>query len=61
MNNLKKIREERNFSQLDLAKLTDITPSDLSRIENAKIHVYPGWRKRISKALEVDESEIWEE
>ncbi len=59
MNNLRKTREKGGFTQLDLAKRADITPSDISKIENNKIYAYPGWRDRLAKALEVDEKEIW--
>jgi transcriptional regulator with XRE-family HTH domain len=59
MNNLKNIREMKKLSQFELAKLADITPSDISRIENNKIYAYPGWRERLANALEVEEKEIW--
>lgn len=58
-NNLREIRESRNLSQFQLAKLADVTPSDISRIENNKIFAYPGWRTRLAKALETEEKEIW--
>jgi len=59
MNNLKKIRVELGFSQFDLAKLANITPSDISRIENDKIFPYPGWRKKLSEALGKTEIEVF--
>jgi len=59
MNNLKVIRTSKGLSQFGLAKIADITPADLSRIENGKIYAYPNWRKRISKALEMPENEIF--
>lgn len=58
-NNLKDIREKMKLSQFELAKIADITPSDISRIENNKIYAYPGWRKRLARALKVEEREIW--
>lgn len=60
MNNLKKIRKLKDLSQFDLAKLSNITPSDISRIENNKLYAHPGWRKRLSKALNVPEDEIFQ-
>jgi transcriptional regulator with XRE-family HTH domain len=59
LNKVKEIRESRGLSQFDLAKKANITPSDISRIENNKIFPYPQWRKRISEALEVPEDKIF--
>lgn len=59
MNNLKVIRTSKGLSQFSLAKIANITPADLSRIENNKIYVYPKWRKRISEALQVPEKELF--
>lgn len=61
MNNLKEIRISKGISQFELAKMANIAPSDISRLENNKVHPYPNWRKRISKALGLDEGEIWTE
>ena len=61
MNRLKEIRNERNLSQLRLALLTGIAPSELSRIENGWIRPYPGWRKRLARALGVTEKELFPE
>ena len=59
MNNLKEIRTKRGFSQLTLAKLTNIAPTDISRIENDWLRPYPGWRKRLARALGTTESELF--
>lgn len=61
MNNLKKIRIRKKLSQFELAKLSNIAPSDISRIENDKLYCHPGWRERLSKALNVTEKEIFSE
>jgi len=53
MNNLKKIRASKKLSQFDVAKLSNINPSDISRIENGKLYCQPGWRHRLSKALNI--------
>jgi len=58
-NNLKKVRQERGISQLKLAFLTGIGPSEISRIENGWIKPYPGWRKRIAQALDVGEDQLF--
>ena len=58
-NNLKDIRSQQGLSQLDLAKLTNIAPTDISRIENGWIKPYSGWRKRLAEALNIKESELF--
>lgn len=60
-NNLKEIRNFKRLSQFQLAKRADISPADISRLENGKIFAYPGWRKKLSEALGVTEIEIWPE
>lgn len=59
MNTLKQTRTSRGLSQLDLAKLTNIGPAEISRIENGWLKPYPGWRKRLAKALKVSELELF--
>jgi len=61
MNLLKEIRTKKGFSQLTLAKLTNIAPTDISRIENGWLKPYAGWRKRLAKALGVAEKELFPE
>jgi transcriptional regulator with XRE-family HTH domain len=61
MNRLKEIRLQKGFSQLDLAKETNIAPTDISRIENNWLQPYPEWRKRMAKALDVAESDLFPE
>ncbi len=61
MNLLKEIQTKKGFSQLTLAKLTNIAPTDISRIENGWIRPYAGWRKRLARALGVSEKELFPE
>ena len=61
MNLLKELRTKRGFSQLTLAKLTNIAPTDISRIENDWVRPYSGWRKRLARALGVTEKELFPE
>ncbi len=62
MNNLlREIRLKRGFSQLALAKLTNIAPTDISRIENGWLKPYAGWRKRLAEALGMTEAELFPE
>lgn len=59
MNRLAQVRRQKGVSQLGLSKLTNIAPSDLSRIENFRMVCYPAWKKRICRALGVAEGEIF--
>ena len=59
MNNLKEIRTKKGISQLTLAKLTNIAPTDISRIENDWLRPYPDWRKRLARALGTTEHELF--
>lgn len=58
-NNLRKIRNEKGLSQLRLSFLTGIPPGDISRIENGWLRPYPGWRRRLAKALGATEAELF--
>jgi transcriptional regulator with XRE-family HTH domain len=61
MNSLKETRTKKGLSQLALAKLTNITPTDISRIENGWLRPYPGWRKRLAMALKCSEKKLFPE
>ena len=56
---LREARTARGLTQLGLAKLCDIAPQDISRIENGWLRPYPSWRRRLSKALAVPEAELF--
>lgn len=60
-NNLRKIMREKEVSGLRLSKTTDIAPATISGIVNNRILPFPGWKKRISEALDVPEIEIFPE
>ena len=59
MNHLKEYRNRKGLSQLKLAFLTGIAPSDISRIENRWLYPYAGWRERLARALDTTESELF--
>lgn len=59
MNNLKTIRKKAGLSQVRLSMLTGIAPGDISRIECGWIKPWPGWKKRLAKALGVREDELF--
>lgn len=61
MNRLREFRKKNNLTQLDLSKLTDIYPNDISQIETGYRKAFPGWRKRLSEALEVEEEVLFPE
>ena len=58
-NKLKEIRRQRGLSQIRLSLLTNIAPSEISRIECGWLKPYPGWRFRLARALDVPESELF--
>ena len=60
-NRVKEYRKKKGLSQFDLARLSNVDPSNLSKIENEKIIVYPGWKERISKALNEDVKTLFPE
>jgi len=59
LNRLREVRKEKGLSQLKLAFMTGIAPNEISRIENGWLKPYPGWRKRLSRALGMPESELF--
>lgn len=61
INRLKELRGKRGLTQLDLAKMTDIYPNDISQIETGRRKAFPGWRKRLAVALEVEEKFLFPE
>lgn len=60
-NMLRKFRENKGLSQLQLSMKTGIAPNIICNIENERIIAYKGWKKRISEALNVPEQEIFPE
>lgn len=48
---LAKEREKRGLTQYDLAIMTGIHPSDISRLESGKFPCFNGWEKHIIQAL----------
>lgn len=60
-NRIREARELKGISQLKLAIMTNIVPGDISKLENRLLYPHPGWRKRLSAALEMPESELFPE
>lgn len=61
MNKLKFYRKKAGLSQFALAKVSDVNPNDISRIETGVIKPFPAWKKRLSVALKVDEKKLFPE
>jgi transcriptional regulator with XRE-family HTH domain len=61
MYRLRKEREARGYSLLDLARFTGIHESDLSQLERGLRPAFPDWKKRLSRALKVPEEELFAE
>ncbi len=58
-NYVRDVREKKGLSQLKLSRMTEIAPGTISNIENGKVYVYDGWKKRLAAALEVSEVELF--
>ena len=59
VNRLAEIRKKRGLSQLKLAYLTGIQPTDISRVETGRLKPYPIWRKRLAQVLRIAEAELF--
>ena len=57
---LHEILKERGLSKLQLARKSEIAPSDLYHAMNGKKPFYPAWRKRIADYLQMDESKLFD-
>lgn len=58
-NNVTEYRENRGLSKQKLSQLTGISPSNIYHIETAKTFPYPGWRKRLAEALNINEEKLF--
>lgn len=58
---LKAARLEIGLSGLELARRAKMAPGDLSRVERGLLFPYPGWRRRLAKALDRPEAELFPE
>ncbi len=58
-NALREIRQEKQLSQLELGRLTRISPSTICMLENGRQYPFPGWRKRLAEVLKVQENVIF--
>lgn len=58
---LRRERHRRGWSLIDVCGKTGINPSTLSEIERGLRNCYPGWRRRICKAFNMPEEELFAE
>jgi len=58
---LTKERQRRGLSQAALARLTGIHPAAISALESGTAHPWPGWKARLSRALDLPGDELFEE
>jgi transcriptional regulator with XRE-family HTH domain len=61
MNKVKKFRESRGLSQVELSRLSLIAAPNLSAIERGRLVPWPKVKKRLAKALRCSESELFPE
>lgn len=53
-------RRRKGLSQAQLARLADVHPATLSRLEAGKLFAYAGWRGRLAEVLDVPGDELFE-
>ncbi|MCD4786107.1 MAG: helix-turn-helix domain-containing protein [Candidatus Eremiobacteraeota bacterium] len=56
-----KLREEKKWSKSELSRRSGLNLPLISQLESGKIFPYPGWRKKIGKALEVKPDILFQE
>ena len=54
-------RKEKGLSLRALSRLSNIYVSDLSQLERGLVRAFPGWKSRISEALETPEDKLFPE
>ncbi len=54
-------RQRKGLSQSQLARIANVHPATLSRLESGKLFAYPGWRRRLGKALGVSGDLLFED
>lgn len=61
LSKVKAVIEERGISRNRLAMMSGITPSAIYNLFNGNVPLYPGWKRRIAEALDMDESDLFPE
>lgn len=58
---LKKELERRNMSVRQLAIKAEIVPQALYAAINGRVNFWPGWKRRVAEALDMEVSELFGE
>ncbi len=61
MYKITQIREAKNLSKAELGRRTGIAHNILCHLESGRVFPYPGWKKKLSEALEVDPEILFQE
>lgn len=56
---VRRVRQQRGWSQTFLSGRTGIASTDISRLERGIVPAWPGWRRRISEAFQLPEIELF--
>jgi transcriptional regulator with XRE-family HTH domain len=60
VNILKKLREERNYSQEELANISEVSLPQITRIERGTLNTTLGTIKSLAKGLGVNTAQLFE-
>ena len=59
MNRVKEFREEKGWSQVELARRARVAPQNLSAVERGTLSPWPKVKRALSRALKIPESELF--
>ena len=59
LNRVREIRETRQWSQRTLARRSDMSEADVSRIETGRLRPYKGQARKLARALGVRVEELF--
>ena len=59
MTKLRELRKQKGWSLTRLTAMTLIAPSDICQVELGQRTCFPSWRKRLARAFQVTEKELF--